>query len=175
MKISELRKKTSLTDEMVASLNKQIANEAHSASVYQAMSSWLHYQGLIESGKYFRKQSEEERGHMYKIHDYLLDMGAQAISPEITDIPNNFSDLREILDMYLGMEIGITKNFNDLSEKALKLKDFQTLQFLAWFLDEQKEEEDNARRTIEIYELIGTELDGLFKIDKYIGKLGEEA
>jgi ferritin len=137
------------------------------------MSSWLHTQGLLESAKFFRKQSDEERMHMYKFVDYIQDMGGHALSPEIVNVKNEFSGLREVLDTFLDSEIKITESINNIADLSLKLKDFQTLQFLGWFLEEQKEEEDNARRTIEIYELIGTELDGLFKIDKYIGKLAE--
>jgi ferritin len=173
MNASALRQKSSLKEEIIDIINKQIAKEAHSAAVYQAMSSWLHTQGLLESAKFFRKQSDEERMHMYKFVDYIQDMGGHALSPEIVNVKNEFSGLREVLDTFLDSEIKITESINNIADLSLKLKDFQTLQFLGWFLEEQKEEEDNARRTIEIYELIGTELDGLFKIDKYIGKLAE--
>lgn len=174
MQASVLRRKSSLKEEIVNIINKQIAMEAHSAATYQAMSSWLHTQGLLESAKYFRKQSDEERAHMYKFVDYIQDMGGHALSPEIINVKNEYTDLREILDTFLESEIKVTESINNIADLSVRLKDYQTFQFLGWFLDEQKEEEDKARRTIEIYELIGTELDGLFKIDKYIGKLAEE-
>lgn len=170
-----LRLKSSLQESILDLLNNQIKMEAHSSAAYLAMSAWCHEQGLIECGDYFKQQSNEEREHMLKIYDYIIDMGGKAISADVSNIKHDFSDLKELLDTALEMEISITDSFNKMSATCIKNSDFQTLRFFDWFLDEQKEEEDNARRAIEIYELIGTELDGLFKIDHQIAKLGNKA
>ncbi|HTF82903.1 MAG TPA: ferritin, partial [Cytophagales bacterium] len=133
MQASALRQKSSLKEEILDILNKQIAKEAHSAAVYQGMSSWLHTQGLLESAKYFRKQSDEERVHMYKFVDYIQDMGGHAHSPEIINVTNQYTGLKEILDTYLDMEIKITESINNIADLSLRFKDFQTLHFLGWF------------------------------------------
>ncbi len=174
MKVSELRKRTSLQDSIIDLLNNQIAMEAHSSSLYLAMSSWCHANGLEGAGNHFRKQSGEEREHQLKIFDYLIDMGVQALSPEVKNVENNFDDLKDILDQALNAEINITESFNRMTEACHKAKDFQTAKFIHWFLEEQMEEEKQARRCLELYELIGTEGDGLFKIDHQIGKLSNE-
>jgi ferritin len=148
-----------------------MAMVAHSSAAYLAMSAWCHDQGLIETGEYFKIQSNEEREHQLKIYDFLIETGARAISPEVKNVKNDFENLKEILELALNMEISITESFNKITDTCFKNKDYQTIKFLEWFLAEQIEEEDNARRAIEIYELIGTELDGLFKIDHQIGKL----
>lgn len=166
-----LRMKTSLQESVQNMLNEQMAMEAHSSAVYLGMSSWCHEQGLIKTGEYFKKQSAEEREHMLRIFDYMIDMGGRAISPTVTDVQNDFTDLKSLLELYLEMEIKITESFNKMTGACIKVNDFQTVKFFDWFLNEQIEEEDNARRTLEIYELIGTELDGLFKIDHQIGEL----
>jgi ferritin len=173
MKVSELRKRTSLQDSIIDLLNNQIAMEAHSSAMYLAMSSWCHANGLEGIGKYFRKQSGEEREHQMKIFDYLVDMGVQAISPEVKNVKNNFDDLKDILNQALDAEIQITESFNRMTEACHKAKDFQTAKFIHWFLEEQMEEEKQARRCLELYELIGTSNDGLFKIDHQIAKLSE--
>lgn len=166
-----LRMKTSLQESVQNMLNEQMTMEAHSSAVYLGMSSWCHEQGLIKTGEYFKKQSAEEREHMLRIFDYMIDMGGRAISPTVSDVQNDFTDLKSLLELYLEMEIKITESFNKMTGACIKVNDFQTVKFFDWFLNEQIEEEDNARRTLEIYELIGTELDGLFKIDHQIGEL----
>ncbi|TAF72913.1 MAG: ferritin [Bacteroidetes bacterium] len=166
-----LRMKTSLQESVQNMLNEQMTMEAHSSAVYLGMSSWCHEQGLIKTGEYFKKQSAEEREHMLRIFDYMIDMGGRAISPTVSDVQNDFTDLKSLLELYLEMEIKITESFNKMTGACIKVNDFQTVKFFEWFLNEQIEEEDNARRTLEIYELIGTELDGLFKIDHQIGEL----
>jgi len=175
METSIIRKNTSLNEEIINVLNQQIAIEAHSSSAYLGMSAWCHLKGYIHAGDFFRHQSAEETVHKMKLFDYILDMGAHALAPEVHQINNNFDDLRQVLDTYLEMEINITTRFNKIAKKCFDVADFQTFSFIQWFLDEQIEEEDTARRTIEIYELIGIELDGLFQIDKAIGKLISQA
>lgn len=173
MKVSQIRLKTSLKDEIIEVLNKQVQREAQTSAIYLSMSSWLQTQGLVHTASFFRKQSEEERTHMFKIFDYILELGAHAISPEIKNIPSDFSNLRDILDEFLELEIKNTESLNHIADLAMKNKDYQTFNLMSWFLQEQIEEEDTARRTIEIYELIGSENGGLFNIDKNIGKMNE--
>jgi ferritin len=175
METSIIRKNTSLSEEIIEVLNQQIAVEAHSSAAYLGMSAWCHLKGYIHAGDFFRHQSEEETIHKMKLFDYILDMGAHALAPEVHQVANNFDDLRAVLDNFLEMEINITNRFNKIAKKCFEASDFQTFSFVQWFLDEQKEEEDTARRTIEIYDLIGIELDGLFQIDKAIGKLIPQA
>lgn len=174
MKTSLLRLKTSLQDPIVAVLNKQIAMEAHSSASYLSMAAWCHSQGLTGCGNYFKKQSGEEREHMLKLFDYIAEMGGMPVSPEVKNVESDFEDLRDVLVRALEMEIAITQSFNSITEQCHNSKDFQTAKFLQWYLDEQAEEEQQARRCLELYELIGIESGGLFRIDKEIEKLSAE-
>jgi ferritin len=174
MKTSVIRLKTSLQDSVLDLLNKQIGMEAHSSSTYLSMAAWCYTQGLNGCGDFFKKQSGEERGHMLRIFDYLVDAGGHPLSPEVTDIEQNFEGLRDVLVRALEQEISITNSFNQISDHCHKVKDYQTAKFLHWFLDEQLEEEQQARRCIEVYDLIGTEDGGLYRIDKEIIRLREE-
>jgi ferritin len=171
MNTSVIRIKTSLQDSVLDILNKQIAMEAHSSSSYLSMAAWCYTQGLNGSGDFFKKQSAEERGHMLRIFDYLVDAGGQPISPEVTNVERNFEGLRDILVKALEQEIAITQSFNNIADHCHKIKDFLTLRFLQWFLEEQLEEEAQARRCLELFDLIGTEDGGLFRIDKEIIRL----
>lgn len=175
MNTSVLRIKTSLQESVMELLNKQIAMEAHSSAVYLSMAAWCYDQGLNGSGEFFKKQSAEERGHMMRIFDYLIDAGGVPVSPDVSNIPKSFEGLRDILVKSLEQEISITESFNHITDHCHKVKDYQTAKFLHWFLDEQREEEAQARRCIEIYDLIGTEDGGLYRIDKEIIKLKSEA
>jgi ferritin len=171
MKTSVIRLKTSLQDSVHELLNKQIAMEAHSSSSYLAMSAWCYNQGLNGSGDFFKKQSHEERQHMLKIFNYLVDAGGQPTSPEVRNIDHSFEGLRDVLVKALDQEIAITQSFNAITDHCHKVKDYQTAKFLQWFLDEQLEEEQQARRCLELFDLIGIEDGGLFRIDKEIIRL----
>jgi len=107
---------------------------------------------------------------MLKIFSYIANAGALAVSPEVTNIERRFEDLRSILVMALDQEIQITENFNKITEHCQKVRDFQTARFLQWYLDEQYEEEQQARRCIEIFDLMKAK-DALYDIDREIHNL----
>lgn len=171
MNTSVIRLKTSLQDSVLDLLNEQMAMEAHSSATYLSMSAWCYAQGLNGCGYFFKKQSDEEREHMLKLFYYVADAGGLPVSPEVTKIERNFEGLRDVLVKALEQEISITHSFNKISDHCHKIKDYQTARFVHWYLDEQLEEEQQARRCIELYDLIGTEAGGLYKIDKEILKM----
>lgn len=166
-----LRLKTSLNEEIENILNAQIKVEAHSSSVYLAMSSWCDDQGYDFSADFFSKQSEEERNHMMKLFNYVNDRGGRAISPEIANIPADFESFRSVFEQMLEQEMYVTQQFNTIADKCIKLKDFVTFQFIQWFLEEQIEEEYVARRILEMFDVIGEEGMGRWEIDKHIPKV----
>jgi ferritin len=167
-----LRLRTSLSEEIETALNEQIKREAHSSAVYLAMGSWCDRHGFDNSANFFYKQSDEERGHMKKIFKYVLDLGGQAISPEITNIQQDYDSFRAVFEQALEQEIAITQSINRIVAKCHQVQDFTTVAFLQWFLTEQVEEEYIARRALELFEVIGEEGVGQYMIDKQIAKIG---
>jgi ferritin len=53
-------------------------------------------------------------------------------------------------------------------------KDYPTVSFLKWFLDEQVEEEKNVTEIVTKLEMIGDNRNGLFQLDHHAGKRGEK-
>lgn len=166
-----LRLKSSLTEEVETLLNEQIKKEAHSSSLYLAMGSWCDRNGFDGSANYFYKQAGEEREHMLKIFKYVCDLGGTAISPEVTNIKTEFNNFREVFEEALEQEIAITQSINNIVDRAHKVKDFMTVEFLNWFLKEQKEEEYKARRALELFEVIGENGTGRWEIDRSVAKI----
>lgn len=166
-----LRLKTSLTEEIETALNEQIKREAHASSAYLAMGSWCEQHGFEFSADYFFKQAEEERSHMLKLFKYLLDMGGNAVSPEVSVVQQDFDSFRAVFEQALENEIAVTQAINRIVGKCHQVQDFTTVTFLQWFLNEQIEEEYIARRALELFEVIGEEGVGQFMIDKQIPKI----
>ncbi|WP_026463338.1 ferritin [Adhaeribacter aquaticus] len=166
-----LRLRTSLSEEIETLLNEQIKVEAHSSSVYLAMSSWCNRHGFDYSAGYFQKQSGEEREHMLKLFNFVNDLGGRAISPEVTNIPQDFESFRSVFEQALQQEIYVTQQFNRIADRCMKARDYVTFQFLQWFLKEQVEEEYVARRALELFDVIGEEGTGRYEIDKHVPKI----
>lgn len=166
-----LRLRTSLTEEIEVLLNEQIKVEANSSAIYLSMASWCNRNGFDNSASYFEKQSAEERVHMLRIFKYVNDAGGRAVSPEVVNIPQEFDSFRGIFEQALQQEIFVTQSFNKIADRCLRAKDFVTLQFLQWFLNEQLEEEYVARRILELFDVIGEEGSGRWQIDKTVNKV----
>lgn len=175
--------KTSLTPEVEERLNMQVKMEGASSQFYLSFASWCEKEGYANSAAFLYKHSDEERMHMMKIFRYINQSGGHALAPEITDVQHHFSTLREVFETVLEHEVAVTRSINSLVDFSMQQKDYATFQFLQWFVAEQREEEELARRVIELFDIIGEQGHGLWLIDKAIGKLataeeggeGEEA
>lgn len=170
-----LRLRTSLSEEVEKLLNDQIKMEAQASALYLSMAGWCDRHGLNNSSDYLLKQADEERQHMLKLFRYVGDMGGHAISPEVQNVPQEFDSYRAIFEEALEQEIANTQSFNSIVDRCHKMKDFTTVNFLQWFLEEQIEEEYVARRALELFEVIGEEGIGRYTIDKAIPKIEYKA
>ena len=166
-----LKMKSSLVEEVENILNAQVKVEAHSSSIYLAMSAWCGDQGLDNASRFFAKQSDEEREHMLKIFNYISSRGGKPISPEVTNIPNDFESFRGVFEQALEQEMFVTEQFNIIADKCIKAKDYVTFNFLQWFLSEQVEEEYTIRRILELFDVIGEEGTGRWEIDRHLVKV----
>jgi ferritin len=149
-------------------LNEQISKEAHSAAIYLAMASWCDHNGLTNSAEFFYKQSAEEREHMLKIFKFINDNGGTAYSPEVSNINHEYSSLQEIFETALDQEIEISKSIHKIVSRCRKVQDFGSENFLQWFVQEQMEEENQFRRILEMFDLMGTDGIALKFIDERI-------
>lgn len=163
-----LRLRTSLTEEMEITLNNQIKLEAKASALYLSMASWCDTHGFANAADFLYKQSDEERNHMLKLFKYMNNVGGKAISPEVAGIQQEFDSFRAVFEQLLEQEIANTHAINAVVDKCYKLKDYATLKFMQWYVEEQIEEEFVARRILELFDVIGTEGVGVYMIDKKI-------
>ena len=169
-----LRARTSLKEEIEILLNNQIKMEAEASAKYLAMASWCDSNGYRNSAKYFIKQAGEEREHMMKIFEYVMTVGGTAVSPEVPAVRQEFPSFKSVFEIALVSEISVTQSINRIVTQSRKEEDYATENFLLWFVNEQIEEEDNARRAIELFDVIGEDGTGRYQIDKAIAKIGSE-
>ena len=171
--IAKITKKTSLISEVEEKLNAQVKMEGVSSQFYLAAASWCEREGYEKAANFLYGHSEEERMHMLKLIKYINVSGGYALAPEIVGLKYEFGTLRQVFEEVLEHEIKVTNSINDLVDFSFKVKDYASFQFLQWYVAEQREEEELARRVIEIFDIIGEEGQGLWFIDQEIGKLGE--
>lgn len=160
-----------LSTNMHEHLNKQITLEFFSSNLYLQMSAWCEDQHYDNSAAFLRKHALEERQHMEKFYNYVLDAGAYPKLDAIAAPKTDFVSLKEIFEHALAHEIAITKAINELVDVALNEKDYTTFSFLQWFVQEQHEEQKVFNTILGKFNLIGEDTKSLYFIDKEVANL----
>ena len=160
-----------ISDKMTAALNEQIAMEGYASFLYLSMASWCDRQGLAGCATFLHRQSDEERQHMLRLFNFLSEVDGHALSPGIEQPPHHFDSVQSLFETVYTHEQKVTASINQLIEMCYTENDYSTLNFLQWYVMEQREEETLARRAVELFELIGEDGVGLFMIDQEVGKL----
>lgn len=153
-----------MNKKLVDAINTQINYEIESAHVYLAMQSYVSRIGLEGFENWFGIQFEEELAHARKFIKYMNDRGARVEIRGFEDPQNDFSSILEVLEVSLAHEKGVTRRINNLMDIAHELKDYASISFLQWYLDEQVEEEDNFNKLIDKVKLVKDA--GLYILDQ---------
>jgi ferritin len=104
------------------------------------------------------------------IYQYLQDNGETVSFGNITTPEINFENFMEPLQESLNQEEVVTDSINKIYNEAESLKDYRTMQFLDWFIEEQGEEESSAQTLISKMELFGSDSSGLYLLDNELAK-----
>ena len=147
-------------------LNKQINEELFSAYSYLAMASEADRLGLPGFTNWFKMQYQEELAHADRIFNYVLERDGQveldAIGkPEVSD-----ETALSLFEKALAHEQHISDCIFKLKDLARAESDHATDVFLEWFVNEQVEEEANARGVIDQLKMIDGNPNGLFMVDR---------
>jgi len=136
-------------------LNRQVEREGYSSNLYLSMASWAEINGLPGIAQWLYAQAEEERIHFLKFIKYINERGGSALIPEFKKPPSDFPGVEVLFSEVLKHEEFITSSINEIAFVTLQEKDFNTNNFLQWFLTEQVEEEASVRTIIDKLKLTG--------------------
>jgi len=156
-----------MNQKLVDAINVQINYEIESAHIYLAMAGYIATLGLEGFENWMMIQYQEELAHAKKFMTYLNERGARVEIKGFQDPRNDFESLLEVFEVSLEHELSVTSRINNLMSIAHDVKDYASISFLQWFVDEQVEEEDNFGRMIDKIKLVGGK--GLYMLDKDIG------
>lgn len=160
-----------ISKQMQDALNKQISLEAYASYLYLAMAAWCDRQGLDGCKEFLLKQSDEERVHMLKIFHYISEVDGKAVAPEIKQPPEEFETVTAVFETLYQHEQEVTGAIHELVDLSYKEKDYTTLNFLQWYVEEQREEEALARSILDKINLIGDSPQALYYIDLELQKI----
>ena len=115
---------------------------------------------------YYMIQAQEERDHALLFMQYMQINGLKVTLEAIGKPDKKFDSVLAPLEVAAEHERYVTALINNIYHEAHEAKDYRTMKFLDWFVDEQMEEEDNADTMISRYKLFGQEPRGLYLLDQ---------
>ncbi len=151
-------------------LNEQMNFELESAYIYATMSAYLDGQNMKGMTHFIDKQVKEEMEHAEKIKHFLQETGYGIKYRALNPGEGKFASIDEVFQKALAHEKVVTSKIHDLVAQAREEGEQRVLNLLAWFVDEQIEEEDNFMVLVERLERINGQWSGLYILDGEMGQ-----
>ena len=125
-------------------LNEQINKELYSAYLYLDIANFYDAMDLDGYANYYMIQAQEERDHALLFMKYMQVNGLKVTLEAIGKPDKTFETVLDPLEVAAEHERYVTALINAIYHEAHQAKDYRTMKFLDWFVDEQMEEEENA-------------------------------
>jgi bacterioferritin B len=151
----------------VERLNEQIAYEFAASQQYVANAVWYDAEALPRLAAFFYAQALEERNHAMMMVKYLLDAGADVAVPGVAAPETSFADVVAPVALALDQERRVSDLIARLAGVAREEGDFQSEQFVQWFLKEQIEEVASMSTLLKIAERAA---DSPLAIEEYLAR-----
>ena len=155
-----------MNEKIAALLNEQINKEFYSAYLYLDMSNYYDELDLDGYANYYMVQAQEERDHALLFMKYMQNNGLKVTLEAIGKPDKTYASVLDPLEAAAEHERYVTSLINDIYHEAHTAKDYRTMKFLDWFVNEQMEEEENADKMISRYKLFGNDAKGLYLLDQ---------
>ena len=155
-----------LNEKVIDLLNDQINKELYSAYLYLDMSNYFADNDLDGFANWYYIQAQEERDHAMLFLKYLQSNGIRPVLKAV-DMPDKVFE-KHIDPLLAGAEHEryVTELIHNIYDAAYSVKDFRTMQFLDWFVKEQLEEEENADKLVNKFNIFGDDPKSLYLLDQ---------
>ena len=163
-----------LSAAMQLALISQMTKEAHASQIYLSYGIWADSQGYGGIANFLFRHSNEERSHMIKVMEYILERGGRPQVEAIPSPPMDPGNIKECFDKVFQHEVDNTNAIYKLVNLSLEEKDWATWNFAQWFVKEQLEEEKLALDLIDKLKIAGGDRasnESLFTLDKTLGEM----
>lgn len=167
-----------LSKKMVSALNSQVTKEAHAAQIYISYASWANDLGYEGIANFLFRHAQEERNHMMKVLEYILERGAKPIIEAIPAPDADPTNVNELFEKVFKQEIENTRCIYSIVDLSMEEKDWATWNFMQWFVKEQVEEETLALNLLDKIKVAGganAKSDALYMLDKDLEQKPDDA
>lgn len=167
-----------LSKKIAEALNNQMTKEAQAAQSYLSYAAWAAAGGYGGIANFLFRHANEERNHMMKILEYILNRGGEV---KVTAIPAPDSDPTSVNDCFekvFKQEVSNTEAIYSIVKLSFDEQDWATWNFMQWFVKEQTEEETLSMNLLDKVKISGgakASGDALYAIDRDLAKTPDDA
>ena len=158
-----------LEQKLEAALNQQVNAELWSSYLYLSMSYDMDNKGYEGMAFWFASQAKEEFEHASRIMKFIGETDGKVILMPIEAVKQEWDSPKAAFEDTLKHEKIVTEKIVALMDMAVELKNYAAQNMLKWFIDEQVEEEDTARKILEKLTRIENSIAGIYALDKQLG------
>ncbi|TYB79777.1 ferritin [Bizionia myxarmorum] len=159
-------------------LNFQVTKEAEAAQIYLSYGCWADSEGYGGIANFLFRHCQEERDHMMKVMQYIMERGGTVQIKAIKAPPANPKNLQECFEKTFKHEVDNTNAIYDIVNLAHEEKDWATYNFAQWFVKEQIEEEKLVMELLDKLKIAGgpnASNESLLTLDTQLGKEPDSA
>src|SRR6478736_2345074 len=103
-----------LSKTLAAALNDQMTNEAHASQIYLSYAAWADNHGFAGIANFLFRHANEERNHMMKILEYILERGAKVKVEALPSHPEDPESIQNCFERIFEHEVDNTKGIYKL-------------------------------------------------------------
>jgi ferritin len=160
-----------ISESMNKILNEQIQAELHSGYLYLGLCVDFEKMGLEGFAHWLKCQWREEQNHAMRIGKYVLSHeNGEVILKDIVATDVKWETPLDAFRATLDHEKLITNRIQTILKTAREEGDYGCENLMAWFIDEQVEEESVLSQCIKQLEMVGDDNNGIIFLDKKLGE-----
>ena len=144
-----------LSKTICKALNEQMTKEAHASQIYLSYASWAAEAGYDGIANFLFRHANEERNHMMKILEYILERGAKVTVAAIPAPPANPINIQDCFEKTFESEVDNTESIYKVVKMSFDESDWATWNFMQWFVKEQTEEETLVMNMLDKLKIAG--------------------
>ena len=155
---------------MTDALNLQMNREFFNNRLYLSMAAYFESLNMPGAAQWMAVQAHEETGHAMRLYSHLRERGASILLAALEAPPTQWDSPLAAFEAAYEHECKVSRQFDEHMALAQAEKDYATVNFLQWFINEQVEEESSADGIVQKIKMIGDHRGGLFMLDRMLGE-----
>jgi ferritin len=167
-----------LSETLRTALNNQMTKEAYASQIYLSYGAWAATQGYDGISNFLFRHANEERTHMMKILEYILERGGKVNVEAIGAAPTDPRSVQDCFEKTFTHEIDNTNGIYKIVKMSHDEEDWATWNFMQWFVKEQTEEETMVMNMLDKLKIAGGEKasgESLYSFDRDMKSTPDDA